>query len=157
MSQVLQFTLQTRKQAQCYITVPCFSWDKNGTQEIKEKTAEAIQRSSLTQSLHLKVYSSQQGASSSGISPRGADSISQPREAEKTAGSRDSPFVRNLSSLPIKITSLGASSSGTPPQGASSSSKPVEEGDLQHVASKVGRLHMAKTKLSGSSRRSFKI
>jgi hypothetical protein len=90
------------------VTVPRFSWDKNGIQEIKEKTAETIQRSSLTQNLLLKVDSSQQGASSSGIAPRGCDSISQPGEAEKTTGVRDSPAVRNLTSLPYKVTSLGA-------------------------------------------------
>jgi hypothetical protein len=61
-------------------------------------------------------------------------------EAEKTAGGRESPVVRNLPSVPINVTSLGASSSGILPQGAS---KPVEEDDLQHVASKAGRLHLA--------------
>jgi ribosomal protein S13 len=32
----------------------------------------------------------------------------------------------------------------------------VEGGDLQHVASKVGRLHLAKTRLSRSARRKLK-
>lgn len=59
--------------------------------------------------------------------------------------------MRNLPSLPSKITSLRASSSGITPQGASVSSKPVDEGALQHVASKAGRLHLTKTKLSGSA------
>jgi hypothetical protein len=43
--------------------------------------------------------------------------------------------VRNL---PIRITS----------QGASNSDIPMEERDLKLVASKVGRLHLEKTKLS---------
>jgi hypothetical protein len=33
-----------------------------------------------------------------------------------------------------------------PPQRAGGSSKPVDEGDIQYVAFKVGRFHMAKTK-----------
>jgi hypothetical protein len=70
----------------------------------------------------VKVSSSQWGASSSGIPPQGTDSSSQPGEAEKTTGGRDSPVVRNL---PIKVTSLGSSSSGIPPQGASIYGKPV--------------------------------
>jgi hypothetical protein len=74
-------------------------------------------------------------------------------EAEKTTRVRDSPVVRNLPSQPVKVTSKGASSSGIPPQGASCSSKPVDEGDLQHVASMVGRFHLAKTKLSGHAKR----
>jgi hypothetical protein len=122
---------------------------------MKQKTVKAIQRSCLTQSLHWKVDSSQQETSSSGI-PWAADSISQPGEAEKTTGGRGSPVVSNLPSLPIKVTSLVASSSGIPPRGASGSSKPVDEGDLQHVASKVGRLHLANTKLSGSARSKLK-
>jgi hypothetical protein len=64
--------------------------------------------------------------------------------------------VRNLPLPSTRVTSLGARSSGTPPQGASSSSKPVEDDDLQQVASKVSRLHLAKTKLSGSARRKLK-
>jgi hypothetical protein len=62
----------------------------------KIQTAEATQRSFLTQSLHLKIDSSQQGASSSGIPPQGSDSINQPEEAEKTTGGRGSPIVSNL-------------------------------------------------------------
>jgi hypothetical protein len=73
----------------------------------------------------MKVDYSQQGASSSGVPPRGAVSVSQPGEAEKTTGGTDSPVVRNLPSLSIEVTSLGARSSGRPPQGASDSSKPV--------------------------------
>jgi hypothetical protein len=93
---------------------------------------------------------SQQGASSSGIPPWGADSISQPREAEKTTRGRGSPVVSNLPLLFAEVTFLGASRSGIPPQGASGSSmlvegasssgipqqgaldssKPVDEGDL---------------------------
>jgi hypothetical protein len=80
--------------------------------KMKEKIVEAIQRSSLTQSLHLKFDFSQQGASSSGIPPQGADSIRQPWEAEKTTRGRDSSVVRNLPLIPIKVISLGASSSG---------------------------------------------
>jgi hypothetical protein len=99
-------------------------------------------------------FSSQQGASSSDIPPLGADCISQLGEAETTTRGWDS-LVRNLTSLPIKVTSLGDRSSSIPPQGASGSSKPVDKGDL-HVASKVGRLHLAKTKLSGSARRKLK-
>jgi hypothetical protein len=72
--------------------------------------AEAIQRSSLTQSLHLKVDSSLQGTSSSGILP----------------------------------------------QGTGGSSKPVDEADLQHVASQVGRLHLAMIKLPGRVRKKLK-
>jgi hypothetical protein len=64
--------------------------------------------------------------------------------------------VRNLPSLLIKVTSLGASNSDIPPQGASGSTKPVEDGDLHHVASKVGRFYLAKTKFSGSARRRLK-
>jgi hypothetical protein len=55
----------------------------------------------------------------------GLGASSQPKEAEKTIGGRDSPVVRNLLLLFIEVTSLGASSSGIPPQGASCSSKPV--------------------------------
>jgi hypothetical protein len=51
---------------------------------------------------------------------------------------------------------MGVSSSGTPLQGASSSSKPVEEGDLQQVALEVGKLHLTKTRLSGSAWRKLK-
>jgi hypothetical protein len=40
--------------------------------------------SSLSQSFRLKADSSQQGASSSRIQPYAAQSISQPRDAEKT-------------------------------------------------------------------------
>jgi hypothetical protein len=50
--------------------------DKNGTWKTKEKVAEATQSSPVTYSLHLKVDSSQQGASSSGTPPWAADSIS---------------------------------------------------------------------------------
>jgi hypothetical protein len=85
----------------------------------------------LFDSLHLKVDPSEQGARSSGLLPRGADSISQPGEAEKTTGGSDSPVVRNILSLPIEGTSLGASSSGIPPQGAGGSRKPA---DLEPIA-----------------------
>jgi hypothetical protein len=51
---------------------------------------------------------------------------------------------------------LGANSSGIPLQGASSSSKLDEEGDLQQVALVVGKLHLTKTRLSGSARRKHK-
>jgi len=44
--------------------------------------------------------------------------------------------------LPIKVISQGASSSG----------KPVVEQDLNLIASKLGRLHPEKTKLSGNVR-----
>jgi hypothetical protein len=74
----------------------------------------------------LKVDPSQQVARSSVTPPWGADSISQPREAEKITGGRDSPVLRNLPSLSIEVSSLGASSSGIPPRGAGSSSKPVD-------------------------------
>jgi hypothetical protein len=117
---------------------------------------EAIQRSSLTQSIHLNVDSSQQGASSSGILPQGSDSISQPGEAEKTTGGRGSPVVRNLPLLFTEVTSLGASSSGTPPQGAGGSSKPIDEGGLQYAAFKVDRLRLAKTKCTEVPRISLK-
>jgi hypothetical protein len=66
------------------------------------------------------------GASSNGIPPRGADSISQPREAEKITGGRDSLVVRNLPTLSIEVTSSGVSSSDIPPQEAGGSSKPVD-------------------------------
>jgi hypothetical protein len=78
--------------------------------------------------LPIKVTS--KGASSSHISPQGASSSSKPME--------------------------GANSSGTLPPGASNSSKPMEEVDLKLVASKTGRLHLDKTKLSGSMRRNLK-
>jgi hypothetical protein len=103
---------------------PAFVEHKWNTRN-KREMAVVIQRSSPVQSLHLKVDSSQQGASSSGIPPWGADSISQPGESEKTTGGRGSPVVRNLPLLFIEVTYLGASSSGIPPHGASGSSKPV--------------------------------
>jgi hypothetical protein len=56
---------------------------QNGTQEIKDKVAEAIQKSPLTQEFHLKVNSCQQQASSSSIPSLGADSIRQLKEAKK--------------------------------------------------------------------------
>jgi hypothetical protein len=74
----------------------------------------------------LKANFSQQGASSSGIPPQRTDSISQPKEVEKTTGSKDSPVVRILLLPFIEVTSLGASGSGIPPQGASGSSIPVD-------------------------------
>jgi hypothetical protein len=58
--------------------------------------------------------------------------------------------VRNL---PIKAISEGASNSGIPPQGASIPCKPVEAENLKQVASKGGRVHLEKIKLSGSFRR----
>jgi hypothetical protein len=87
------------------------------------KGAEAIQTTSPTHSLHLNTDFSQQGASSS---VRGADSISQPKEAEKTTRGRDSQFMRNLPLPFTEATSLGASGSGIPPHGASGSSIPVD-------------------------------
>jgi hypothetical protein len=77
------------------------------------------------QGLHLKVDSSQQGASSSGISHQGADSINQPREAEETTGGRGSLTVKNQPLLFMEVTSLEANHSGSSPQGASGSSKPM--------------------------------
>jgi hypothetical protein len=47
--------------------------------ENKRDVVEAKQRSSQKQNVHLKADISQLGASSSGIPPRRADSISQPR------------------------------------------------------------------------------
>jgi hypothetical protein len=88
-------------------------------------------------------------------SQQGASSTDRPGDAEKTTGGRDSPVAVNLPNGPIKVISQGVGSSDTPPQGASSSIKPMEGGDLQ-VASKVGRLHLAKTRLSGSARRKVK-
>jgi hypothetical protein len=55
-----------------------FLWDVNETRETKKDMVEATQSSSLEQTLHLKVDSSQQRASSSDIPPREANSISQP-------------------------------------------------------------------------------
>jgi hypothetical protein len=52
----------------------------------------------------------------------------------------------DLKSLLQQTSGLGDSCSGFPPQGAGSSSKPVNEGDLQCLAFKEGRLHLAKTK-----------
>jgi hypothetical protein len=73
----------------------------------------------------LKADSYQQGKSSSGIPPRGAD-ISQSREAEKTTEGRDLPVVRNPH-LPLKeVISVEAGGSGMPPQGASCSWIPVD-------------------------------
>jgi hypothetical protein len=60
------------------------------------------------------------------MSPWGADSISQSKEAEKTTRGRDSPVVRNLTLLYAQVTSLGASGSGRLPQGANGSSTPVD-------------------------------
>jgi hypothetical protein len=63
---------------------------------------------------------------------------------------RDLTVVRNLLT---RIVSQGTSSSGIPLQGASSSIKHTEGGVLKLVVSKVGRLNLKKTKLSGSARR----
>jgi hypothetical protein len=48
--------------------------------------------------------------------------------------------------LEVDPSQQGASTSGTPPRGAGSFSKPVDEGELQYVALKVGRLHLAQTR-----------
>jgi hypothetical protein len=71
----------------------------------------------MVQSLCLKVNSSKQRASSSNIPPLGDDSISQPREAKKTARGRNrgSSVVRHLALLFIEVTDLGVSSSGKSP------------------------------------------
>jgi hypothetical protein len=55
-----------------------------------------------------------------------------------------------------KDSSQGANSSGIPPPGASNSSKPMEREDLKPVASKLGKLHLKKTRLSVSTRSSPK-
>jgi hypothetical protein len=106
--------------------------------------------------IQLEVESSQQGTSISGTPPRGASSTDRPGDAEKLTGGRDLLVVRNLPSRPIKVISQGVISSDIPPQGVTGSSKPVDGGDLQYVASKVGRLHLANTRLSGSARRKLK-
>jgi hypothetical protein len=62
-------------------------------------------------------------ASSSGIPPRGADSVSEPGEVEKITGGSDSLVLRNLPTLSIEVTPLGSSSL---PQGAGGSTKPVD-------------------------------
>jgi hypothetical protein len=74
----------------------------------------------------LKVDHSQQGASSSGTPPWAADSIRQPREAEKTTGNRGSLTVRNLPLLFTEVTSSEASGSDIPSKGVSGSSIPVD-------------------------------
>jgi hypothetical protein len=66
-----------------------------------------------------------------------------------------SPVIQDLHQKDISF-SAGASSSGKPTQGASSSSKPMEGGNLKLIASKVGRLHLEETKLSGSTGRKTK-
>jgi hypothetical protein len=70
--------------------------DKCDTHFVAFKRAEAIQRCPPIQSLHSKADVSQQGASSSGISSREAESISQPGVAKKMNEDRDSSVVRNL-------------------------------------------------------------
>jgi hypothetical protein len=66
------------------------------------------------------------GASSSGIPPQGADSISKPGESEKITGSRDSLVVGNLPTLSIEVTPWEPVISDTSLQGAVGSSKPVD-------------------------------
>jgi hypothetical protein len=83
--------------------------------------AKAIQSSSPILSLLPKTHFSQQGASSSGIPLWEADSISQPRVAEKTTRGRDSPDLSHEKPvLFIELASPGATGCGIPPQGASS-------------------------------------
>jgi hypothetical protein len=78
------------------LAVPANLWTRVTYYMEVFKGAEAIQRSSPTWNLHLKADFYQQGASSSGMLSRGADSIRQPGVPEKTTGGRYSPAVRNL-------------------------------------------------------------
>lgn len=63
------------------------------------------------------------------------------------------PVVRNLH---IGVIFKRVSSSGIPPEAASSSRKRMEEWNVKLVASKAGRLHLEKTKLTVSARRKLK-
>jgi hypothetical protein len=75
----------------------------------KSANGGSHKRSSLTETFHLKIDPSQQGASSSGTPVRGADISSQNgADVKRTEGS-NSPAVRNLTSLLIKVTCVGAS------------------------------------------------
>jgi hypothetical protein len=69
-------------------------------------------------------------------------------DGKSTAG-KGLAVVRNL---PIKVTSQRASTSGILRQGARISTEPMNGRDLKPVFSKVGRLHLEKTRLSASSR-----
>jgi hypothetical protein len=73
----------------------------------------------MTQSLYLKIDSSQQVASSVGIPPWGSDSMSQCGEVEKTTGGRALPVMGNLLLLFIEVTFLGPSCAGILPREAS--------------------------------------
>jgi hypothetical protein len=72
--------------------------------------------------------------------------FSKPGAVEKSTGGKHLPA----------IIFQGASNSGISPQGASSSSKPMVRGNSKVVSSKVGKLHLEKTKVSGSVRRNLK-
>jgi hypothetical protein len=63
--------------------------------------------------------------------------------------------VRNLPEVTSRPP-YGESTVLTPLQGASSSSIPAEGEGLRHLASGVGRLHLAKTKLSGCAEQKLK-
>jgi hypothetical protein len=69
---------------------------------------------------------------------------------------RDEPVVRNLPKVTSRTLLSEVSSSDIPLQGASSFSTPTEGKSLKHLASGVGRLHLVRTKLSGSTRQMLK-
>jgi hypothetical protein len=54
--------------------------------------------------------------------------------------------VRNVPLQFTEVSSLGSSSSAILPHGVGGSGKFVDEGDLQYVAFKVDRLHLAQIK-----------
>jgi hypothetical protein len=55
------------------VNVPHFLWDKNGSQQMREKTAQATQKELFnTKPPSVRDDSSQQEASSSGIPPQGS-------------------------------------------------------------------------------------
>jgi hypothetical protein len=85
----------------------------------------------------------------------GAGEIGKPVVVGSAKG-RDTPVVGHLPVETSRISLLATSGSGILLQGASSSSRPAEEEDLQHVVSGVGRLHLAKTRLSECARRKLK-
>jgi hypothetical protein len=97
----------------------------------------------------------QRGAGSSGEPLRGAGATSEPT-VEVSAKGRVEPVVRNLPEVSFKIPLPGAGGSGIPLQGGSSSDKPEEREGLRHLILGVGRIHLAKTRLSGCARRKLK-
>jgi hypothetical protein len=77
------------------------------------------------------------------------------QQLEISAKGRAKLVVRNMPKVTSRTILLGASSSDISLQGASSSSTTADRG-LRHLASGVGRLHLARTKLSGCARQTLK-